>query len=110
MKQRVALLLAGVLVGALLMTVLPVSAHHGDDFRSLRRQVNVLKQKTQFMLRSGLYDSFIFDGQVLSECGDGTDTVWAPSQITDLRSLSCPGGPALSTSKSVARSFKASHR
>ncbi len=103
-------MLAGALVGALLMTVLPVSAHHGDSARRLQRQINVLKDKTQFMLRSGAYDSFIFDAQVLSECGDATDTVWAPSQIPDLRSLSCPGGGALSTSRNMARSFKASNR
>ena len=54
-KQRVALLLVGILVGAPVMMMLPVQAHHGADFRRLRRQVNVLKQKTQLMDRDGFY-------------------------------------------------------
>jgi hypothetical protein len=111
MKQRIALLLAGVLVGALVMTVLPVSAHHGADLRSLRRQVNVLKDKTRLMARSGVYRGFIVDAQVLSGCGNGANAVWFDSsQIEDVRALSCAGGGALSATKSIASRFKAAHR
>jgi hypothetical protein len=45
MKQKVALLLVGILVGSLIMMVLPVEAHHGRDVRRLRRQVAALRNR-----------------------------------------------------------------
>ena len=80
MKKSLALALIGVLVGGLLMTMVPVGAHHRSDLASLRQEVNrlrrVVSNRTQLLDRTGRYRGSIDGYQVVSECPDGSTAVW----------------------------------
>jgi hypothetical protein len=67
MKQKVALLLVGILVGSLIMMVLPVEAHHGRDVRRLRRKVAALRNRVGG-LEFAVFDCLFVQG--ISSFGD----------------------------------------
>lgn len=81
MREKVAALVAGLIIGALAMTVLPVQAHHNDlkfkrRLNRLENQVSVLKQKTVDLDRDGFFWGPILADQVISVCPAGNSAVW----------------------------------
>lgn len=81
MRQKVVALIAGLIIGAVAMTVLPVQAHHNDlrfkrRLNRLENQVSILKQKTVDLDREGFFYGPIMAEQVISLCPDGSSTVW----------------------------------
>lgn len=91
MRKNLVLLLLGALVGGLVMTVLPVGAHHQPGMRQLHRDVNRLERKltnrTQHLNRNGVYRGRLAAYQVISECPDQANAVWR-LQAERARSLS----------------------
>jgi hypothetical protein len=95
MKQKLSVLLAGILLGGVMIGAIgPVNAHHGSDVRKLNRsverlqsRVKVLREKTQLIDRDGFYRSFISGFQVLSSCPDQSNAIWEQTNVPDLRWL-----------------------
>ncbi len=95
MKDRVAVFLAGLLVGVLVFALAPAQAHHGDDLRllktrvsslerranSLEAKVKVLQDKTQAMDRRGFYLGPVGGNQVISVCPAGSGAIWEPTDV-----------------------------
>ena len=74
-------ILVGLLVGVLIATAIPVTAHHSD--RAMKRRLNRLenqmaiqKQKTYYMDRDGYYNNIIAGSQVLSLCAPDSPATW----------------------------------
>ncbi len=81
MKEKISLLLAGLVAGTLIGSLIPASAHHSDDFRALKRQVAQLRKKTALLDTStGMYLGPVVSEQVLSYCEEGSSATW--SQVT----------------------------
>jgi outer membrane murein-binding lipoprotein Lpp len=92
MKQKLALFLAGIVLGGATIGVTgPVIAHHGSDVRKLNRSVDrlqarvqALRGKTQHIDPDGFYRSFIFGFQVLGSCPDQSNAIWEQTDVPDL--------------------------
>ena len=76
MKEKIALLLAGLVAGALMASFIPAQAHHGDDFRTLNQKVRRLQAKTQLLDPNGQYNGFLPSWAVLSLCEDESTATW----------------------------------
>ena len=90
MKSNIALLLAGLVAGVLIASLVPAQAHHGGDFRTLNRKVRQLQAKTQALDTNGLYYGPIVAPQVISFCEDGATATWEQIPVAgfeDLRAL-----------------------
>jgi len=80
--NRLVWALAGVLVGVLIATALPVGAHHND--RRLKRrvarlesQMTTVRAKTQYLTRDGFhFRGFLFGEQVIGFCDPAAPAVW----------------------------------
>lgn len=84
MKEKIALLLAGLVAGSLIAVFIPAQAHHGADFRTLNRKVRQLQAKTQALETDGIYYGPVFGWQVVSQCADGTNAVWEQIPVAGL--------------------------
>ncbi len=83
MRQKIGLVVAGLVAGAVLMAVLPVQAHHGADFKTLKAQITKLKARTatlegqtQQLDAEGFYLGGIVGQQVVSGCPAGATATW----------------------------------
>jgi hypothetical protein len=84
LKEKIALLLAGLVAGSLIVSFIPAQAHHGSDFRALNRKVRTLQAKTQALETDGLYYGPVFGWQVVSQCVDGSTAVWEQIPVAGL--------------------------
>jgi len=71
-------------VGLVVFAMVPVQAHHGDDFRSLKRRIARLEKETQLLNGQGFYRGPIAGNQVLSQCAAGATAVWEVSPFEGL--------------------------
>jgi hypothetical protein len=91
MRSRLLLaLVAGLLVGALMVGLAPVQAHHGASSRRLSKRITRLanrvdalttkvNNRTRLLDRQGNYFGFIFPLQVTAPgdvCFNGDDAIW----------------------------------
>jgi hypothetical protein len=91
-RQKIALLLAGLLTGGILVTALPVGAHHND--RALKRRIKALEARTQLLDQDGFYAGLVEEWQVVSfDCVHGDDAVWADTGVQGVAFLFCADGP-----------------
>ncbi len=84
LKEKIALLVAGLVAGSLIASFIPAQAHHGPDFRALNRKVRQLQAKTQALETNGIYYGPVFGWQVVSQCADGTNAVWEQIPVAGL--------------------------
>lgn len=87
MKEKIALLLAGLVAGALIASLVPAQAHHGADLRTLNRKVRRLQAKAQLMNSDGLYFGPVIGQQVLSLCADGSTATWEQVPVAGAEEL-----------------------
>ena len=87
MKSNIALLLAGLVAGVLIASLVPAQAHHGDDFRTLNRKVRQLQAKTQLLDTQGFYNGLMASWQVLSLCEDGATAMWEQVPVAGAEEL-----------------------
>jgi hypothetical protein len=81
MRRKIATLVAGVVIGASAMTVLPVQAHHSDrDMKRrlsrLENQVRVLQAKTVDLDTDGFFWGPVLGSQVIGACAAETPATW----------------------------------
>ena len=114
--RKLSLVVAGVMVGMIVASVVPAVAHHSPSYRRLANRVanlenrlydvegtlrshqtavTNLQAKTQFMDSQGYYTASVWDTQVISDvCQDGDDAVWRhlSGDPAGLQALSCTVG------------------
>ena len=79
-KPKIVLFLAGLIAGALLLAVVPVSAHHNDKnmknrIEDLEAKVKKLTKKTSGLTASGGgYSGFVHASWIWEEVGSCTDS------------------------------------
>ena len=76
--------LVGLLVGILLMTSVPVTAHHSDRriknrLSRLEDQVLTLRTKMRLLDNGGFYHGPVFGYQVIGYCTAGQTAIWEVS-------------------------------
>ncbi|MDQ4094629.1 MAG: hypothetical protein M3174_00260 [Actinomycetota bacterium] len=108
--SRVGLFLAGLVIGALLLTIVPVGAHHNDTnfknrLEALETKVKKLTAKTSNLDAKGdNYFGYVHSSWVWSSgdygCAAGEDADWADAGDGFVW-LSCPGGTLPSTARSA---------
>ena len=84
MKDKIALLLAGLVAGALLSALVPAQAHHSTDLQALNRKISKLQKKTQYLTTQGLYQGPIVGQQVISYCEDEAAATWEQIPVAGL--------------------------
>lgn len=88
MKQKIAWVLVGLLVGVLIVTAIPVGAHHND--RKLKRrvtrlenQVQILRAKTVALDTDGFFYGPVLGRQVVALCPVDTSAMWTSDGNTE---------------------------
>ena len=88
MKNKLAVLVVGLIIGVILGLMLPAGAHHNDrslkrrlnrvenQVATLRNQMNVMAGRTSQMTNQGDYFGIIFGEQVISFCPAGSTAIW----------------------------------
>ena len=100
MRSKVGLFLAGLIVGALLLTIVPVGAHHNDTkfknrLTALETKVTKLTKKTSNLSADGdNYQGFVHSAWIVNHintgCTDNESAQWMPDE-GDFVWLGCPG-------------------
>ena len=89
-KQKISLVMVGLLVGAMAMTLMPASAHHSTDQQRLQKQINGLKKSVQLLQaktvdfdEEGYFYGPVFGTQVVGMCQPGPASWVHPEGVTE---------------------------
>ena len=92
MREKIVLLITGLLIGVFVMAVVPVQAHHGEDFRRLKNRVAALEKKTvKLNPQNGNYTGTIHGHNVWiqsTSCGPGA-AAWQTFSVSGWVQLDC---------------------
>ena len=108
MKRTLAAVVMGIVLGALVMAIVPASAHHGEDVRKLKARVAKLESKTKLMNRAGRYNGYVNTVQVVAgidQCPHNSDAIWAAHPTdANFSVLWCtPSGAVQGTARYVSK-------